>query len=152
MKTISTFIFCLFLVNILSAQEEQAAPVKEQIYQVVKEMPRFPGCENLDKEHLIKKCASEKMQHYLKTHPAIVALNENSKEKSKVVFRLIVRKTGKAELNKILSVKEGTPPEGYEQAIATMVEEMPTWRPGSHGRPGGPKLSVYYNLVIRFGE
>ena len=123
-------------------------PAEEEIYRVVEEMPRFPGCEDISGSARKKEeCAKEAMLEYIYSnliYPA-EALKEGTE--GMAVIHFIVWKDG--TIRDIKVVRD--PGSGIGEAAAQIVEGMkelnPAWRPG-HQR--GNPVCVKYVLPIKY--
>ncbi|MEM0991613.1 MAG: energy transducer TonB [Bacteroidota bacterium] len=124
------------------------APKEEEIFRVVEDMPRFPGCEGkgLSKDEL-KKCAEGKMLEFLYkniNYPAIA--RENGVEGTAVV-QFTVEKDGSITDAKLAR----DPGAGTGQEAVRVIEMMNSkglnWIPGKQrGRP----VRVRFTLPVKF--
>ncbi len=121
----------------------QSVESSEEVYTIVQEMPRFPGCEDMagsvdDK----KRCAEKKMLEYIYRnveYPSAFKYACNFESLTAVSF--IVEKDGC--LNG-LEVLRGHP--AIANAFLKIVSEMPVWIPGKHH---GQAVAVRYNIPFR---
>jgi len=116
----------------------------EEIIDPIREMPRFPGCEDLDistKER--KKCAEEKLLEFvygnLKT-PEI--LQQSCNIKGMAVISFTIDKEGNIIDPKIRRDIGG----GFGEECLRVVRSMPQWIPA---KEGGKLVAVNFNLPIR---
>ncbi len=121
--------------------------VEDEIFKVVEQMPRFPGCEN--KSDLREKdfCATEKMWDFIDENVKYPKVDEKIEIKGKVVIQFIVEKDGSVS-NIIIAKDIGY---GYGKAFADVIasmNDMPElWICGKQrGRP----VTVLYTLPIEF--
>lgn len=127
---------------------ESLSPEEDEIFKRVKQMPRFPGCEDLiGREREKKKCAEEKIIQYLYKnlkYPAIARIN---KVEGTVVIQFLVDVDG--FLNEIKVVKDIG--KGCGEAALKVIHSMndmdQRWTPGMQK---GREVSVYYTLPVRF--
>lgn len=111
---------------------KQVAPKEEQkavkAFRIVEEMPRFPGCEDINDTALAKrKCAEKKMLQFIFKHfryPPIA--REICSFSTKVFIRFLVNTDG--SLSNIEIVRE--PGGGIGEAMVNVIKKMPKWIPG----------------------
>ncbi len=122
--------------EILKAKEEivqPAEPPKEEetkIFDVVEEMPMFPGGEGALMEYLQKNLR----------YPAVAS--ENGIE-GRVIVRFVVGKDGSVSN---VTVARGVDPSLDKEAVR-VVESMPKWTPG---KQNGQAVNVFYTLPVTF--
>ncbi len=121
--------------EILQAKEEiaQPEPPKEEenkVFDVVEEMPSFPGGDGALMEYLSKNLR----------YPAVAS--ENGIE-GRVIVRFVVGKDGAVSG---VSVVRGVDSSLDKEAVR-VVESMPKWTPG---KQNGQAVSVYYTLPVTF--
>lgn len=109
--------------------EEQKTP-KEAVFEVVEEMPEFPG-------------GMSAALKYLSQNTKYPAESISAKEQGKVVVQFIVTKEGKV-INPV--VVRGVAPLLDKEAIR-VVTEMPDWKPG---KQRGIPVNVKYTLPVTF--
>jgi len=122
-------------------------PKEEEIFQIVEQMPRFPGCEKKKKKADKEQCATQKLYEYIYSklnYPAIA--RENGIE-GKVTLRFAINKKGKVSQVKILRDIGGGCGEAAAKVIKSMNNMSDKWVPG---RQGGRKVSVWYTLPVVF--
>ncbi len=142
---ILTFVFSNTLMgqgNILSNSEKE-----NEVFKVVEEMPRFPGCEGLETQAEKKKCADAKMLDYIYANLVYPAEAIEKNVAGQVVLQFMIEIDG--SISEIKIVREiGF---GCGQASVDVIESMNTlgkaWRPG-HQR--GKPVRVLYTLPIKF--
>ncbi len=131
--------------------KETKAPAKssmenqnEEIFKVVEEMPRFPGCEDkdLDKSEL-KDCANQEMLKFIYGNLEYPETARNNKVEGMVVIQYLVDQTGAIKNAKIVRDIGN----GCGEAALKVINAMPTWIPG---KQRGKTVSVLYNLPVRF--
>jgi len=142
---ILTFVAILWA-GALSAQSIEADPVK--IYMVPEQMPRFPGCEEIDGSQNEKySCAQEKLLDYIYRHVAYPDQARANRIEGTVIVRFHVQTDG--SLSDIIVVKSlGN---GCDEAGLVVVESMnhmdEKWIAGmQRGKP----VVAQFNLPIRF--
>ena len=119
-------------------------PVEEEIFKVVEDMPRFPGCENqgLGKNEL-KSCSQRKMLEYLYSNIKYPNEAKDSGIEGKVVLQFIIEKDGSISNIKILR-DIGS---GCGNEAVRVVKSMPKFVTGkSRGKP----IRIQYTLPVTF--
>lgn len=131
-------ILTVFLPQNLLAQNE--------IFKVVEEMPRFPGCEydHLDKDER-KKCANDAMMKYIYSNLKLFGSSCSVSEKDKVYIRFIVRKDGSlTDFSVKRSVSEPCDKLALE-AVKSMTLMKERWIPGNQR---GNLTNVFVSVPI----
>ena len=120
-----------------------------ELYKVVEQMPRFPGCEgeDLETEAEKKSCADAKMLDYIYTNLVYPAEAFEKKVNGGLVIQFVIETDGYiSEINVVRGIGYGC-----DQAAIDIIESMNTlgeaWRPG-HQR--GKPVRVLYTLPIKF--
>jgi len=156
-----TFRFCVFLLLIwmndtsntaamafdiqqikMSSDTLKPLTIYEEIIDPIREIPRFPGCEDLDISiQEKKKCAEEKLLEFVygnfKYPPEVCA-------EGMIVIGFIIDKKGNVIEPKILRDISG----GFGKEGLRVVASMPQWIPG---KEFGKTVRIHYNLPIRIG-
>lgn len=119
-------------------------PTVSEIFKIVEEMPRFPGCE---KEELTKKekenCANKELLNYVFSKIKYPPIARESTIEGLVVVRFIVEKDGSISDATVVRDIGG----GCGQEALRVVNSMPKWIPGKQrNRP----VRVQFNLPVRF--
>jgi protein TonB len=121
---------------------------KEQVFMVVEEMPRFPGCEELDKKNVDKQqCAQEKMMEYIYATLVYPEAAMKDSLQGQVITQFTVGKDG--TLSDIIVVRGQHQVLNAEaiRVIESMNHMEKKWRPGMHkGRP----TAVRFTLPMKF--
>ncbi|GJM33722.1 MAG: hypothetical protein DHS20C18_27230 [Saprospiraceae bacterium] len=140
-----SLIFLLFLGCSLAAF---AQPAPQEVFVVVEEMPRFPGCENSSMELQQKmKCADQELNQYIRQN--LVYPNDARQKgiQGTVVIRFIVMPDGsitEAKINRDIG-------SGCGQSALKLVTDMN--KKGIRwiaGKQRNKKVPVHYNLPIKF--
>ena len=124
--------------------------VSPEIFKVVEEMPRFPGCEDLglEKKELIE-CAKAALLNYISDNLVYPEAVKTNKVEGRAVVQFVVQKDG--TLGDIKVVRD--PGSGAGQAAADVIHKMNTdgkvWVPG---KQRGRVVPVQYTLPVRFGS
>jgi TonB family protein len=121
-------------------------PKQEEIFKIVAEMPRFPGCEDLPKAER-KTCANKKLLAFIYKNLDYPEQARNAKATGTVFVQFIVEKDGSITSIKALN----DPGYGLAKAAVDVVELMKKediqWIPGpTRGRP----VKVQFKLPIKF--
>lgn len=150
MKFIQSFlILTLIFSNALMGQGSilSNSEKENEVFKVVEEMPRFPGCEDMKTEAEKKSCADAEMLDYIYTNLKYPEEAIKNKIIGNVVVQFVIETDGFiSEINVVRSI-------GYEcdQAAIDVIESMNwmevAWRPG-HQR--GIPVRVIYTLPIKF--
>ncbi len=154
MNVTTTFrlgMFCLALLcsGNLWAQPEPAPPPppQEEIFRVVEEMPRFPGCEEVTDRQERESCSQEKLLNFIFDNLQYPALARENDVEGTVVVSFIVEKNG--SLSNIRIVRDIGAGCGHEaeRIIGQMNSEDIRWIPG---KQRGRARRVQFNMPIRF--
>lgn len=116
----------------------------QEIFTVVEDMPRFPGCEDLGLSNTERKeCASMKMLEFVYENLEYPTEAFNNDIEGTVITRFVVNEDGRVCVNTTLqTIDYGT----TEEAIR-IIELMPNFIPG---KQRGEPVKVYINLPIEF--
>ena len=142
MKTILTILICSISYISVYSQQPPPPPLEEEIYQVVDEMPRFPGCEE-ESEKKRNNCASKKMLEFLYTNIKYPAEARRDTVEGTVVVQYVVEKDGSISEAKIVKSVSG----GCDEEVLRVVSLMPIWVPG---KQRGAAVRVRYTLPVKF--
>jgi protein TonB len=123
------------------------APVDDEIFKVVEQMPRFPGCEDKATEKEKDDCAKQKMLEYIYKNLKYPAIARENGVEGQVVLQFVVDKDGSIADVKIvrdIGAGCGAAAEGIVQGMNNMGKK---WTPGKQrGRP----VRVLYTLPVKF--
>lgn len=147
----------LFLVGLLFQQQlvaqadtTQFLPLDSigQIYTIVEEMPRFPGCEDIEGDSREKKsCADQQFLKYIYTNWKVPKIAIENQVCEMIVVSFIIDQQGKVRNIQVLR----EPGYGMGDSIVQLLECMnnlpQAWRPGYHK---GEPVAVEYRLPIRY--
>lgn len=121
--------------------------VPEEIFKVVEEMPRFPGCENEPDTKAKKACADKKLLQYLYKNVKYPAIARENGVEGRVYVQFVVEKDGSVSEAKILRDIGA----GCGEAALKVVQDMNNlpqkWSPG---KQRGTAVKVYYTLPVVF--
>jgi len=139
----------LFALSIY-AQTEQNEPrykYDNEIFKVVEEMPRFPGCEEKRlSRNALKECSNNKLSMFIGKNLKYPKDARESSVQGKAIIQFVVNKQGKLEELKLLR----DPGSGCGDAAMEVIKKMKdkiTWIPG---KQRGQKVKVQFTLPITF--
>lgn len=118
-------------------------PKVEEIFKVVEDMPRFPGCEDISNKDERKKCAEQKMLEYIYKNIKYPAIARENGVEGTVVITFVVETNGTitaAQIARDIGAQCG-------QEALRVVEDMPKWIPG---KQRGRSVRVQFNLPVKF--
>ena len=119
-------------------------PKVEEIFKVVEEMPRFPGCDNEPGDAKAKEqCAQKKMLEFIYKNIKYPAIARENGVEGTVVVTFVVEKDGSISDAKTL---RDIGAQCGEEALR-IVKMMPKWTPG---KQRGNSVRVQFNLPVRF--
>ncbi len=119
----------------------------EEIFQIVEQMPRFPGCEELQTLREKNECSNQKFMEYFYDNLEYPEEAIKNKTEGRVVVRFTVTKDGYIKDAKILrDVGDGCG-EAAKKVILSMNNLEQKWIPGSQG---GRKVNVHLTRPIKF--
>lgn len=125
----------------LMAQAEKAAG---EVFKVVEEMPRFPGCEvKAISGQELKECAQKEMLTFIYTNVKYPKAAQKAGIEGTVVTRFVIDKTGKITKPEITRSIGG----GCDEEVLRVISMMPTWIPGQQK---GKNVAVQFNLPVKF--
>ena len=115
---------------------------------VAEEMPRFPGCEEMEDNAMVKKqCADQKFLQYIYTNWKIPLEAQEAQVYELIAVSFIIDTKGKVRGIEILR----DPGYGMGASVVAVLESMNDlpvpWRPG---QLDGEAVAVKYNLPIRY--
>ncbi|MFT5168991.1 MAG: TonB family protein [Saprospiraceae bacterium] len=114
----------------------------DEIFQVVEEMPRFEGCEDLPIAER-KNCADQKMLQHIYTNIKYPAEARKSGTEGTIVVSFIIEKDGSISNPDILrSIGNGC-----DEEVLRVVNSMPSFIPG---KQRGENVRVKFNLPVKF--
>ncbi|MFT4664794.1 MAG: bla regulator protein BlaR1 [Gammaproteobacteria bacterium] len=114
-----------------------------EIFSVVEEMPRFPGCEDVEDKEERLKCSKQKMLEFVYSNIKYPAAARKAGTEGMAVVRFVIKKNGKVQKAEMLRTIGG----GCDEEVLCVVNKMPVWIPG---KQRGVSVDVYYNLPVKF--
>ena len=123
-----------------------ALEVKE-IFKVVEEMPRFPGCEDLGSSEEKKKCAQAELLKFVYANIKYPPMARENNVTGTVVVRFVVDEKGMVGQEEIIrDIGAGCGDEALR--IIRLMREMPErWTPG---KQRGRNVRVYFTFPVKF--
>ncbi len=123
-------------------------PEVEEIFKIVEQMPRFPGCEDIAGDNAAKKaCADKKMLEYIYKNIKYPAMARENGVQGQVVVSFVVNKDGSVTDAKILRDKGAGLGEEALRIVRSFNSLPQKWTPG---KQRGKNVKVQYNLPVRF--
>lgn len=119
---------------------------EEEVFKIVEEMPRLPGCENFLNETERQNCASEKLLTYIFKNLKIS--NEDKIHDSfdyKCVAQFVVDTDGSIQNIKIIRGDSTILGNAFKKVISSMNEMSEKWIPGKHN---GKHVKVIMTIPI----
>jgi len=118
-------------------------PKVEEIFKVVEQMPRFPGCENESDDNAKKQCATKKMLEFIYKNIKYPAIARENGVEGTAVISFVVEKDGSVSAPKVVrDIGAGCGGEALR-----VVKKMPKWTPG---KQRGRSVRVQFNLPVKF--
>ncbi len=115
----------------------------EEIFQVVENMPAFPGCENTGDKTAYQACSTEKLLEFIYENVEYPKIAKDNGIEGTVVIRFVVDRNGNVVEPEIVREIGG----GCEEEALRVVKIMPVWHPGTQR---GVPVNVYFNLPVKF--
>lgn len=126
---------------------EQKHSGEEELFKVVEEMPRFPGCEEVENKAERTQCSRKKLLEYVYQNVRYPEIARTSGVQGTVVVQFVVDKTGHIRDAKIIrEIGAGCGDEAL-RVVNSMSEAGITWIPG---KQRGIPVSVQFTLPIKF--
>jgi len=117
---------------------------QEEIFKVVEEMPRFPGCEDIDGDTKAKNdCSKNKMMQHIYSTLVYPEDAKKNNQTGTAVVQFAIDTDGSLTNKKIVR----DPGYGMGQAALDVVNTMDKWIPG---KQRGRMVKVLYTLPVRF--
>lgn len=119
----------------------------DEIFKVVEETPRFPGCEDKGSMDEKKKCADEKMLQYLYKNIKYPNIAKENGVQGRCVVTFVVEKDGRITDAKVVRDIGGGCGEEALRVVNSMNEMGERWKPG---KQRGNAVRVQFNLPVTF--
>lgn len=117
---------------------------RTEVFKVVEEIPRFPGCEEVEPESARDLCAQRNMLDFVYRNITYPKAAKEAGVEGIVVASFIVSKTGKVE---DVRIERGLG-YGLNEQVVEAITKMPIWIPG---KQNGKAVAVEFTLPVRFG-
>jgi protein TonB len=124
-----------------------AEPEAEEIFKVVEEMPRFPGCEDLATTDERKACADKKMLQFIYDNIQYPSIARENGIEGTVVVRFVVEADGAIKHAEVVRDIGGRCGEEAMRVVSLMNAMPQKWTPG---RQRGKPVRVWFNLPVKF--
>jgi len=122
-------------------------PEAEEIFKVVEQMPRFPGCEDKGSSDAIKECAQTKLLEFIYKNIKYPAIARENGVQGGAVVRFVVEKDGSIADPEILR-DPGAGCGAEALRVINLMNQMPQkWTPG---KQRGRAVRVQFNLPVKF--
>lgn len=129
--------------------ESSTLPLNDSLptFRVVEEMPRFPGCEDIEDKKERNDCARKNMLEYVYKNIKYPEAARKAGIEGQVVIQFVVEKNG--EISEVKTVRDigGECAQESERVVKSMNEMSAPW---IAGKQRGEKQRVLFTLPIRF--
>lgn len=128
---------------------DKAVEEGETIYDSAEEMPRFPGCEQMDlpDDKARYFCSMQKLMDYLGHKLEYPAEAKAKGTVGEAVVQFVVHEDGRVSFAEIVSDPGDGLGEAAARQVRRMIDEDIRWRPGyKDGKP----VAVRFNLPVSF--
>jgi len=122
-------------------------PKVEEIFKVVEDMPRFPGCEDISDKAERKRCAETKMLEFVYKNIKYPAIARENGVEGTVVITFVVNKDGSVSDARIARDRPAQLGEEALRVVNLMNDKGVKWVPG---KQRGKPVPVYFNLPVKF--
>lgn len=128
--------------------QENPTKTTDEVFKVVEQMPRFPGCENVEgTEEEINKCSSNKLMTYIFENLKYPEAAREKGVEGTVIAEFVVNTTGSVQDAKIVrDIGEGCG-DAVLKLINSMNDLESKWVPG---KQRGENVKVMYTLPVKF--
>jgi protein TonB len=144
--------------NLLMAQQESTDNANNQadiyftddsveVHNAADEMPRFPGCEDLDSKFKKHHCARKKLLDYVYGNLTYPLEARKKGIQGMVVVRFFIDTVGRVQNIEIIKDIGGGTDRAAKNVFEKMNKEGKRWIPGKHK---GEIVNVDYTMPIRF--
>lgn len=122
-------------------------PEVEEIFKVVEEMPRFPGCEDKGTMAEKKQCADKKMLEFIYKNIKYPAIARENGVEGTCVVQFVVEKDGSIADAKVVRDIGAQCGQEALRVVNLMNEKGLKWTPG---KQRGRAVKVQFNLPVKF--
>jgi len=120
---------------------------ENEIYSIVEEMPRFPGCESETSKEEKQKCSFEKLYQYIYKNLEYPKKAQEEGIQGKVTIRFVINKEGYIVNSTILKNIGGGCGEAALEIVNNMNKLQERWTPG---KQNGNTVNVFMTLPVVF--
>lgn len=122
-------------------------PKVEEIFKVVEQMPRFPGCEDLPSKAEKDQCAQKKLLQFIYKNIKYPAIARENGVEGTVVIQFVVDSDGSIDNAKVVRDIGAQCGQEALRVVELMNSKGLNWTPGKQrGRP----VKVQFNLPVKF--
>lgn len=118
-----------------------------EIYKVVEQMPRFPGCEDVPDAQERKQCAQQELLKFIYSNLSYPAEARQNKTQGTAVVTFVVEEDGSTSGFRIVRDLGDGCGEAALEVVNQMNEQGIIWTPGTRN---GEPVRVQFNLPIKF--
>ncbi|MCB0637618.1 MAG: TonB family protein [Lewinella sp.] len=129
--------------ELIECEETAPDPGLERPAQLVEEMPRFPGCEELLLANERKRCSQEALLNFVYRNLRYPQEARDNEVEGTVVVTFVVEVDGTITAPRIARPIDPD----CDAEVLRVVDLFPLWIPG---RQGGEPVRVQYNLPVKF--
>lgn len=122
-------------------------PEVEEIFKVVEEMPRFPGCEDKGSAAEKKQCADKKMLEFIYKNIKYPAIARENGVEGTCVIQFVVEKDGAIADAKVVRDIGAQCGQEALRVVNLMNQKGLKWTPG---KQRGRAVKVQFNLPVKF--
>ena len=122
-------------------------PEVDEIFKVVEEMPRFPGCENKGSAAEKKACADKKMLEFIYKNIKYPAIARENGVEGTVVVSFVVDKDGSIQDARVVRDIGAQCGQEALRVVNLMNSKGLKWTPG---KQRGRAVKVQFNLPVKF--
>ena len=120
---------------------------QSNVFRIVEQMPRFPGCEEKNNKREKQQCSKNKLLTYISSKLIYPVKARINKAEGLVVVKFVVTKKGNIKNIKVLRDIGHGCGEAAVHVIESMNNMPKKWIPG---RQRGEMVNVYFTLPIKF--
>ena len=119
----------------------------EEIFKVVEQMPRFPGCENKGSEAEKKQCAQQELLKFIYKNIKYPAIARENGVEGTCVIQFVVEKDGAIADAKVVRDIGAQCGQEALRVVNLMNQKGLKWTPG---KQRGRAVKVQFNLPVKF--
>jgi protein TonB len=125
-----------------------ALPVKEEPPLLIAEqMPRFPGCENLESAKEREKCSTEKLLNFIYQHLKYPKIAKENRIEGVAYIRFTIDKNGNIKDINVIRSEHNILGEAALDAVRKIENMTEKWTPG---KQNGKPVAVLFTIPIKF--